>query len=109
MAFDENRAARFRELLQFRPDITERKMFGGLVFMLSGNMLCGVHSRGAMFRVGKASQEDACRLKGVKPLAFTGRPMGGFVDVSDDALFDDELFKSLLGMALTNTSALPPK
>jgi TfoX/Sxy family transcriptional regulator of competence genes len=109
MAYDENRAARFRELLQYRPDITERKMFGGLVFMLSGNMLCGVHSRGSMFRVGKESQDGACRMAGVKPLAFTGRPMGGFVDVSDDALFDDECFKSLLGMALTNTTALPPK
>ncbi len=76
MAYDENRAARFRELLQFRPDITERKMFGGLVFMLSGNMLCGVHSRGAMFRVGKASQEDACQ--GSKPLAFSRASDGWF-------------------------------
>ena len=78
MAYDENRAARFRELLQFRPDITERKMFGGLVFMLSGNMLCGVHSRGAMFRVGKASQEDACRLNGVKTTRFHRASDGWF-------------------------------
>ena len=68
MAYDEGLAQRVREALAHRPDLTERKMFGGLCFMLNGNMLCGVHKGGGMFRVGKDNEAAALELPGVAPL-----------------------------------------
>lgn len=109
MAYDERLATTLQDDLQFRPDVSERKMFGGLCFMLSGNMLCGVHSGGAMFRVGKEREAEALALPGVSPLAFTGRRMGGLVDVNDAAFYDANLRKQLLSLALSFVAALPPK
>ena len=109
MAYDERLATTLQDDLQFRPDVSERKMFGGLCFMLSGNMLCGVHSGGAMFRVGKEREAEALALPGVSPLAFTGRKMGGLVDVNDAAFDDANLRKQLLSLALSFVAALPPK
>lgn len=109
MAYDEKLASTLRDDLQFRPEISERKMFGGICFMLSGNMLCGVHSGGAMFRVGKEREAEALALSGVSPLAFTGRKMGGLVDVSDAAFYDANLRKQLLSLALSFVATLPPK
>lgn len=91
------------------PDIAEKKMFGGVAFMLAGNMLCGVHKNGAMYRVGKGNYEAALALDGVCPMTFTGRPMGGFVDVSRDALDDDTTRDALLSLALSFVSTLPAK
>lgn len=109
MAYDERLATTLQDDLQFRPDVSERKMFGGLCFMLSGNMLCGVHSGGAMFRVGKEREAEALALPGVSPLAFTGRRMGGLVDVNDAAFYDANLRKQLLSLAFSFVAALPPK
>ena len=72
-------------------------------------MLCGVHSGGGMMRVGKDREEKALAIEGASPMAFTGRPMGGMIDVTDDALADDERRGRLLSLALENVRSLPPK
>nr|WP_314732208.1 TfoX/Sxy family protein [Aliiroseovarius crassostreae] len=97
-----------RDLLGL-PDISEKKMFGGVAFLLAGNMLCGVHKNGAMYRVGQDNEGLALALDGVVPMAFTGRRMGGFVDVSPDALENDQTRAQLLQLAQGFVATLPAK
>jgi len=109
MAYDEGLAALMREDLVEANGLSEKKMFGGLCFLLSGNMLCGVHKGGAMYRVGKENHAAALDLEGVGPMAFTGRPMGGMVDVTHDAMAQDDTRAALLHLALDFVAPLPPK
>lgn len=109
MAFDEGLAELLRDDLAGRPGIGEKRMFGGVAFMLDGNMLCGVHPKGAMFRVGKANEEFALAVPDVRRMDFSGRPMGGFVDVEDEVIGDEVCRTRLMGLALDFVTALPPK
>ena len=77
MAYDEKLAARVRDLLPGGNGLTERKMFGGLAFMLGGNMCCGVHGDELIVRVGPDRHEEALRSKHARPMHLTGRPMNG--------------------------------
>ena len=109
MAYDEGLAELLRNDVAEMGAITEKKMFGGLCFMLDGHMLCGVHTGGGMMRVGKDRQDKALAIDGASPMAFTGRPMGGMIDVTDEALADDARRSQLLALALENVRSLPPK
>jgi TfoX/Sxy family transcriptional regulator of competence genes len=109
MAFDEKQAERLREALSGLKNVTEKKMFGGLCFMWNGNMLCGVHKDGGMARVGKENHAAALKLKGVKPMSFTGRPMGGMVDLSAAAIKDDRILSAVLELAKEFVGSLPKK
>ena len=75
-------------------------MFGGLCFMLNGHQVCGVHKDGGMARVDKLAEPDALLIEGIAPLSFTGRKMGGMVDVSEDVLGDDIRLERIVSMAL---------
>jgi hypothetical protein len=109
MAYDEGLASLMRDDLADLVDIDEKRMFGGICFMWRGNMLCGVHKDGAMYRVGKDSFDTALAIDGAAPMAFTGRPMSGFVDVTDSAMADDATRTSLLELAKGFVAILPPK
>lgn len=109
MAFDQGLAELLRSELDDLAGITERKMFGGLCFLQYGHMVCGVHKGGAMFRVGKEREAAALAINGARPMDFTGRVMGGFVDVSDDAMADDDARRRWTLMSLENVADLPPK
>jgi hypothetical protein len=109
MAYDEGLAEILRGDLADLHGIAEKRMFGGLVFMLDGNMLCGVHPDGAMYRVGKVNHADALAVPGAGPMAFTGRPMGGFIDAGDEAIDDDAHRAQLMRLALDFVRSLPPK
>lgn len=109
MAYDTGLAEILRSDFADVDGITERKMFGGLCFMKDGHMVCGVHKDGGMARVGKGAEDDALKIAGVAPLSFTGRPMGGMVDVSEDTLADDALRHQIVTMALGFVATLPPK
>lgn len=109
MAYDQGLAALLRDDLDGRPGISEREMFGGLAFMLFGNMLCGVTSQGAMFQVGKDRQAEAMEIPGTGPMEFTGKPMGGMVSASDEAMADEEARGTLLALALAHAEDLPAK
>ena len=108
MAYDEGLAELMRGDLDF-DGIEEKKMFGGLAFMLHGNMVCGVHSGGGMFRVGKSREEAALAIEGAGPMTFTGRKMGGMVDADDDAVGDDVRRGELIALSLEHARSLPPK
>ena len=109
MAYDEGLAAMMREDLQGLDGITEKKMFGGLCFLMNGNMVCGVHKGGGMFRVGKSREAEARAIEGAAELSFTGRPMGGMIEVADEALADDDRRAKWVALAVTNAASLPAK
>ncbi|MXU66280.1 TfoX/Sxy family protein [Oceanomicrobium pacificus] len=109
MAYDEALAQNLREALDGHPGISEKKMFGGLCFLLRGNMLCGVHKDGGMARVGKANEAQALEIEGVSPLSFTGRPMGGMVDIDADLIADASRRGAVLDLCFDFVGGLPPK
>lgn len=109
MAYDEGLAQILRDDLAGMDGIVEKSMFGGLCFMLNGNMLCGVHKNGAMFRVGKDNETQALAIVGVAPMAFTGRRMGGLVDMAEEAFVDDAPRSACMALALDFVRGLPAK
>lgn len=109
MAYDAGHAELMRAELADETGISEKKMFGGLCFLKHGNMICGVHKGGGMARVGKAAEASALEIDGITPLSFTGRKMGGMVDVSEDVLGDDARRAQIVKMSLAYATSLPPK
>ena len=82
MAYDDELATRIRQLFGARRDIAERKMFGGLAFLLRGRMCCGIVGCDLMVRVADDEFDVVMRGRHVRPMDFTGRPLRGFVYVS---------------------------
>ena len=109
MAYDEGLAEILRGDLAEVPGIAEKRMFGGIAFLLDGNMVCGVHRGGGMFRVGKPNEALALEIDGAGPMTLTGRKMGGMVDVSGEAIADDARRGQLLALALGHARSLPAK
>jgi TfoX/Sxy family transcriptional regulator of competence genes len=109
MAYNEDLAARVRALLAEQPALTERKMFGGLAFMVQGNMCCGIVREELMVRVGPERYAAALALPHTREMDFTGRPMTGMVMVAPDGLASDAELGEWVGQALAFASSLPPK
>jgi hypothetical protein len=81
MAYDERTADRIRSALSTRRDVVERKMFGGLAFMVNGAMCCGLTAEAMMVRVGPHAYEAALAQPHARPMDFTGTPLRGMVYV----------------------------
>lgn len=109
MAYDEGLAELMRNDLLDQPGITEKKMFGGMCFLMNGNMVCGVHAGGAMFRVGKDREAEARAIEGAGEMTFTGRPMGGMIEVTEDALADDARRGRWIELSVAHAASLPAK
>ena len=109
MAYDELLAQRIRDSLPKNPGITERKMFGGLAFMLGGNMFCGVVRGDLMVRVGPDGHDDALTLPGARPMDFTGRPMRGMVFVGPAGCESNEALAEWVSQAFAFAESLPSK
>ena len=75
MAYDEGLATRVREVLGDQPELVEKKMFGGLAFLLNGNMACGVRGEDLIVRVAAEAADAALGEPGTRPFDLTGRPM----------------------------------
>ena len=88
--------------------IREVRMFGGLCFMLDGNMVAGTSKRGLMVRVGKDQQPSALARPGAKRMEMTGRPMEGYIFV-DPPPSDDRSLQDWLALAVALVKTLPPK
>src|SRR3954462_6976587 len=92
MAFDENLAARIRKSLARKNGVEEKKMFGGIGFLLNGNMLVGVWKDSLIVRLGPGEGEEALRVPHVSEFNITGRAMKGWVLVAPEGVEgDDEL------------------
>lgn len=108
MPYDAALAEAMRGALQGRSGITEKKMFGGVCWMLHGNMLCGVEVGRYMFRVGAEAEGEALARAGAAPMDITGKPMRGFVWV-DAAAAKGSSLKRWIVLAERFVGALPPK
>jgi TfoX/Sxy family transcriptional regulator of competence genes len=109
MAYDEDLAERVREVLAARSDVSERKMFGGIVFMVAGNMACGVLGEDLIARLGDEEGEKALTEDGVRPFDFTGKPMKATVYISAERTSDDAGLAEWVDAGADYASSLPPK
>lgn len=109
MAFDESLADRIRDILAPRAELTERRMFGGIAFMIGGNMACGVIGDDLMVRLDPADVERALGEEYVRPMDFTGKPMKGAVYVDSGGTADDKALASWVEAGADFASSLPPK
>src|SRR5688572_25687428 len=109
MPYDEILAERVRTLVQHRDGYSERKMFGGLCFMLHGNMFAGVVRDDLMLRVGKDAFDEALTRAGANSMDFTGRPMVGMVFVEPQGRTSKEALQAWLNDALSFVENIPPK
>lgn len=109
MAFDIALASRVRAALLARKDVSERKMFGGLCFMVGGHMCCGVDGGRLMLRVGPERYDKVLERAHARPMDFTGRPLKGFVFVAPAGVKTKRQLESWLALALENIDSLPPR
>jgi hypothetical protein len=109
MAYDEGLARRVREALDERTDLSEKKMFGGLAFLLAGNMCAGIVGEELMVRVGPDAWQEALGEPHAREMDFTGRSMKGFVYVGTGGLEDDEALGRWLARGVAFASSLPPR
>ena len=109
MAFDEGLAQRVRDRLGARPDLTERKMFGGMAFMTSAHMLVGVIGDDLICRVGPEAMDDALARPGARVFDTTGRAMTGWVLVDGLAVAEDDDLAEWIERADRFVRTLPPK
>lgn len=110
MAYDEGLAERVREMVSDRPGVTERKMFGGLSWMVGGNMACGVLDEDLLVRLSPEEAEAAWEEPGTRPLQMPGRaPMKGFVLVEPSLVAEDAELASWVDSGLSFASTLPAK
>lgn len=109
MAYDEGLAERIRDLLAPRSDLTERKMFGGIAFMIGGNMAVGVIGENLMVRLDPGDAEKALAEPNTHPMDFTGRPMKNMIYVGPAGTSDDEALASWVDAGAGFAASLPPK
>ena len=109
MAYSDELAERVRELLGDRSGVTERKMFGGVAWMIEGNMACGVIGDGLLVRLGPDGAERALAQEHVGPMEFTGRRMGGFVVVDAEGVADPSALGLWVDAGAEFAAGLPPK
>ena len=109
MAFDEALADRIRDVLAARSELSERKMFGGIAFMLAGNMAVGVIGEDLMVRLDREDAEKALREPRTRPMDFTGRPMKNMVYVDPEGTASDEDLAEWVEAGADFAASLPPK
>jgi hypothetical protein len=109
MAYDEELADRVRSALAARRRTTEKKMFGGIAFLLGGRMCCGVLGEDLVLRVGPAGYAAALARPHVRPMDFTGRPVSGFVYVGPRGVKTGAALTKWLQEAIDHALSLPQR
>lgn len=109
MAYSQSLAERVRQALQHQRGIAERKMFGGVGFLLRGNMLVAVWQKAMIARLGPDQADGALRQPHVRPFDVTGRPMKGWVMIEADGLDRDEQLAVWIEQAIAFVATLPAK
>lgn len=109
MAFSESLAARTRDALASIQGITEKRLFGGVGFLLNGNLLVGVWQHSLIVRLGPEEGEAALREPHVKEFDITGRPMKGWVMVEPEGIDDDGQLRGWIERAMKFVTTLPRK
>ncbi|MGW1748939.1 TfoX/Sxy family protein [Streptomyces sp. NPDC002092] len=109
MAYDEGLAERIRQHLGADPGVAEKRMFGGIAFLLHGNMAVGVTGDHLMVRVGPDATDAALARPGARLFDMTGRPMRGWVVVDSSAVTEDETLGEWIDEGYAFAAGLPPK
>jgi hypothetical protein len=109
MAYDEVLAQRISEILKVQPELVEKKMFGGIGYLLNGNMACGVHKDALVVRVGPENYEQALSDSHTGQFDITGRPMKGWVLVEVEGIELDEDLENWVKKGVDFALTLPPK
>ena len=109
MAFSEELAGRIRRRLGRRKNVEEKKMFGGVGFMLDGNLLVGVWKESLVVRLGPEGGNEALLEPHVKEFDITGRPMKGWVLVEPEGVTGDDQLKGWIQRAVKFVGKLPAK
>lgn len=108
MAYDETLAARVRALLARRAPADEKKMFGGLAFMVCDHLACGLLGDDLMVRVGAQRHAEAL-ARGAREMEMTGRPMRGMVMVAGEHVADDDTLAAWVDWSVEIAQTSPPK
>ena len=109
MAYNETLAQRIRTALGSRDGLVEKKMFGGVGFLIHGNMACGVHKDSLMVRVGPAHYAEALERPYTTEFDITGRPMTGWVAVAPPGIESDKALQTWVQQGMAFALTLPPK
>jgi TfoX/Sxy family transcriptional regulator of competence genes len=109
LSYDEGLAERIRETLADAPNVTEKKMFGGLCLMISGNMCCGIVDETLMARVGPDQYKDCLKIPHAREMDFTGKPLKGMIYVDPEGIAEDEELNAWVDRCTDFMKTLPPK
>jgi len=109
MAFDARLADRVRGLLDGRSDVDERKMFGGIAYLVAGNMACGVMGEDLMVRMTRSEAETLESEPGARRFDMGGRPMKGWLLVAPEVTADDGDLERWVRRGEEFAASLPPK
>lgn len=109
MAYDKKLAARIRTNLKGTRGLTEKKMFGGVGFMIDGNMACGVNRQDLIVRLSDHDAEAALKKAHVRIFDMTGRPMKGWIVVSAQGTGADRALKGWIEKGVAFARSLPAK
>jgi hypothetical protein len=109
VAYDQRIADDIRARIGGHPGLVEKEMFGGIAFMIRGNMAVGVSGDELMVRVGADAHESAISLPGARVFDKTGRPMRGWVLVGAEGYAADDDFDAWIDRGVTYAESLPPK
>lgn len=109
MAYDLKTAERVRQLLLKRSDVAEKRMVGGLSFVVGGSMCCGVTGSSLMVRVGAEQRDRVLAQPHVRPMKFAGRPLAGFVLIDPEGFRTDSALAAWVQRGLDFAATLPTK
>ena len=109
MAYSKPLARRVSQLLEARAPHDDRRMFGGIAFMVGGHMAVGVIEDRLMVRVGKEGWQEAMAQPGTREMDFTGRSMKSMVFVEPEVLVDDESLRHWIERGVSYVEGLEPK
>ncbi len=109
MAFDLKTAERVRQTLSNRGDVAEKRMVGGISFVVDGNMCCGVTGSALMVRVGTEAREQVLAEPHVRPMEFAGRTLAGFVLIDPEGFRTDAALTAWVQRGIDFVATLPAK
>jgi len=109
MAYSSSIADEIRVRIASHPGLTEREMFGGIAFMINGNMAVGVSGEELMVRVGKDAHDEAVALPGARTFDMSARPMRGWIAVAPEGFTSEEIFNGWIDRGVTFAETLPKK
>jgi TfoX/Sxy family transcriptional regulator of competence genes len=110
MAYDEDLANRIRELIAGEKGVTEKKMFGGLAFLIGGNMSVAASGQGGlMVRVDPDESDELVKQPHARPMVMRGREMAGWLRVDDEGIKTKRQLEPWVKRGVTYARSLPPK